>query len=109
MNEDKSQQKNAMQQKMMEMCGNMSMEECQAMMSRMMNKTNEPDFSSLQVEQNQKIVGTPELQTLFFEWCNQIKDEMKAYSKSMGKSDLDTVSEHFKLSVESCKYILEEF
>ena len=108
MNEDNKQEKNAMQQKMMQMCANMTMEECRAMMSQMMNKSKEPDFSSLQVEQNQKIVGTPELQSLFFEWCNQIKSEMKAYAQSMDSEDLNTISAYFKLSVDSCKYILNE-
>jgi hypothetical protein len=108
MNKEDNQQKNIMMQKMMEMCANMTMEECQAMMSRMRNKNKEPNFNSPKEEHKPKNVGTPELQSLFFEWCDQIKEDMKAYAKSIDDDDLKAISAHFKLSVESCEYLLKE-
>ncbi len=96
-------EKGKMQNKMMEMCANMSMEECQAMMQNMMNK--EPDYVNLQVEKNNKIIGTPELQALFFEWCGQIKEEMQEYLKS-NTNDITKLAKHFNVSKESCNYLL---
>jgi hypothetical protein len=89
--------------KMMEMCSGMSMEECQSMMMNMMS--NRPDFTNLQMQNTQKIDGTPELQALFFEWCHQIQDEMKVFAAN-NTSDINEIAQHFKLSVQSCEYIL---
>jgi len=98
--------KSEMQKKMMDMCNNMSMDQCQSMMSKMMNKTS--DFGGIQADQNTKITGTPELQSLFFEWCGQIRSEILDFVSKSGKSDLKEISEHFKLSTESCDYILNK-
>jgi len=99
-------QKNKKKTNMMEMCANMSVEECQAMMRKMVN--NEPEYRNMQIDLNDEIISTPELQALFFEWCNQIKKELQEYTNSNSKDDIDEISQHFNLSKESCDYLLNK-
>ena len=74
MSSGENKSKHEMQKMMMDMCAKMSVEECHNMMQKMMNK--EPDYESLKIEQNNKLIGTPELQSLFFEWCSEIRKEI---------------------------------
>lgn len=97
-------QGNKKMKSMMDMCANMSMEECQTMMKKMMG--NAPDFQQMQIDLNQEIMGTPELQVLFFEWCHQIKKEIQEYANLNDGIGIDEIARHFMLSKESCEYLL---
>jgi hypothetical protein len=50
--------------------------------------------------------ATPELRGLFNEWCEQIESEILEFVQKAGEIRLDALSEAFKLSGESIKYLL---
>lgn len=70
------------------------MEICMKMMQNMGASSHKADFV------------TPELHLLFDEWCQQIENEMHDYINESGKIDLSALSEKFKLTEESVKYLL---
>ena len=102
----KTDKKNKSMSNMMEMCANMTKDECQEMMRKMMS--NEPDYRSMQVNLNNEIIGTSELQALFFEWCSQIREELLEYKKLNANINIDDISRQFKLSKESCEFLLNK-
>jgi len=70
------------------------MDMCRNMMTSM-NRTSEIALHS-----------TPEIQTLFYEWLQQIEEECINHLKENPHADADSLADFFKLSKESMVYIL---
>lgn len=52
--------------------------------------------------------ATPELRTLFDEWCAQIETEILDFVKNEKKINVDGIAKKFSLSQESVKYLLSK-
>ncbi|KPJ98599.1 MAG: hypothetical protein AMJ60_07670 [Desulfobacterales bacterium SG8_35] len=50
--------------------------------------------------------ATPELRSLFNEWCEQIEKEILEFVKDKGKIDIDELSTRFHVSTDSMEYLL---
>ena len=72
----------------------MPMEKCMKMMSGFTETANTARFA------------TPELRTLFDEWCSQVEGEILDYVKKEGKIVAEDISKKFNLSEESVEYLL---
>lgn len=101
--------------KMMEnQFSNLSTEEKQKMMDSMMEKF----FAGMTEEEKKEMMAgfqetarsakfaTPELRGLFNEWCEQIESEVLKFVQKAGEIRVEALSEEFKLSGESIKYLL---
>lgn len=89
---------------MKDVCANMTMEECKAMMKEMMG--NSPELNDLKIDKEEESLATEELRVLFFAWLQQIEEEVEILLKENPELTSMTLADEFKLSEESCSYLL---
>jgi len=120
--EEKKEMMQSMMPKMMgNMMGGMTNNPMMGMMSMMMNKKSEKGensdtkmpwdncremMSGFTETANTAKFATPELRGLFYEWCEQIENEILNFLKDKNSIKIDELIAKFSLSKDSIKYLL---